>query len=199
MAPETGLQVDYLSLAEHDSARWDDVLGVATFDRMPASLAVKDVPVADIRTPVLGSGGEVWEIWRTRQRSESGQLSRRVHYRHAADDVCCGCISVPETERENGGTSALHMATEQAYREIFATLDELAYPHLLRVWNYVPEINADTHGMERYRQFNSARRVALIARGRDLAGNVPAACALRLGRRAARSSFTSWRAATRPR
>jgi enamine deaminase RidA (YjgF/YER057c/UK114 family) len=32
--------------------------------------------------------------------------------------------------------------------------------------------------MERYRQFNSARRSALIASGRDLTGNVPAACAL---------------------
>jgi chorismate lyase/3-hydroxybenzoate synthase len=174
MAPETGLQVDYLSLAEHDSARWDDVLGVATFDRMPASLAVKDVPVADIRTPVLGSGGEVWEIWRTRQRLESGQRAG-VHYRHGAE-ILFGSISVPEADVP--GKSGLHAATERAYLEIFATLDELAYPHLLRVWNYVPEINADTHGMERYRQFNSARRVALIARGRDLAGNVPAACAL---------------------
>jgi chorismate lyase / 3-hydroxybenzoate synthase len=74
--------------------------------------------------------------------------------------------------------TALHAATEQAYREIFATLDDLAYPHLLRVWNYLPQINVDTHGTERYRQFNSARRSALSASGRDVSGNVPAACAL---------------------
>jgi chorismate lyase/3-hydroxybenzoate synthase len=178
MALEAGLQVDYVSLAAQASARWDGVLGVATFRGAPSSsLAADDVPVAEIRTPVLGSTGEICEVWRTRQPVESGQLSR-VHYRRS-DDVLFGCISVPETERENGGTSALHIATEQAYREIFATLDELAYPHLLRVWNYLPQINVDTHGAERYRQFNSARRNALIAWGRDLAGgNVPAACAL---------------------
>jgi enamine deaminase RidA (YjgF/YER057c/UK114 family) len=80
--------------------------------------------------------------------------------------------------RRHGDLSSLHTATSEAYREIFATLDELAYPHLLRVWNYLPRINVDTHGMERYRQFNSARRSALVASGRDVAGNVPAACAL---------------------
>ena len=74
--------------------------------------------------------------------------------------MCCLAALRCRRPRENGSTSALHIATEQAYREIFATLDELAYPHLLRVWNYLPQINVDTHGVERYRQFNSARRNA---------------------------------------
>ena len=56
MAVEAGLQVDYLPLAAQDSARWDGVLGVATFAVSPSPrLAANDVPVADIRTPVLGS------------------------------------------------------------------------------------------------------------------------------------------------
>jgi chorismate lyase/3-hydroxybenzoate synthase len=213
MAVQAGLQVDYLPLAAQASARWDGVLGVAAFDVSPSSaLPANDVPVVDIRTPVLGSSGEVCEIWRTRQRVESGQRAR-VRYRRG-DEVLFGCISLQEGEHrqeserreadepreqpdgrgaggersgagERGqgdgrrdGASALHAATSEAYREIFATLDELAYPHLLRVWNYLPQINMDTHGMERYRQFNSARRSALIASGRDLTGNVPAACAL---------------------
>jgi chorismate lyase / 3-hydroxybenzoate synthase len=181
MALAAGLKVDYIALAARDSARWDSVLGVATFDVAPSSsLADNDIPVAEIRTPVLGSSGEICEIWRTRQRVESGQRSR-VHYRRG-DEVLFGCISMPESElpegREGSGISALHVATEQAYREIFATLDELDCPHLLRVWNYLPQINVDTYGTERYRQFNSARRTALVASGRDVRGNVPAACAL---------------------
>ena len=172
MALETGLQVDYLPLAAHASAQWEGVLGVATFDARAPSAADEDVctiPVAHIRTPVLGSNGEVCEIWRTRQRLESGRRAR-VQYRRG-DDILFGCISVPERE----GLSA---ATGEAYKEIFATLDELAYPYLLRVWNYLPQINVDTDGTERYWQFNNARRNALIASGRDAAGNVPAACAL---------------------
>ena len=187
MAVEAGLQVDYLPLAAQASARWDGVLGIAAFDVSPGcALPASDVPVVEIRTPVLGSAGapqpgalqpgEVCEIWRTHQRVESGQRAG-VRYRRG-DEVLFGCISVAETEREDGGLPALHAATRGAYREIFATLDELAYPHLLRVWNYLPQINIDTHGMERYRQFNSARRSALAESGRDLTGNVPAACAL---------------------
>jgi chorismate lyase / 3-hydroxybenzoate synthase len=175
MALAAGLQVDYIPLAARASARWDGVLGVATFDSNPVFTA-EDIPVAQIRTPVLGSSGEVCEVWRTRQRVESGQLSR-VQYRRG-DDILFGCICLPEIERENSTTSALHAATEQAYREIFATLDELAYPHLLRVWNYLPQINVDTYGTERYQQFNSARRTALLALGQKTTGNVPAACAL---------------------
>jgi chorismate lyase/3-hydroxybenzoate synthase len=180
MALEAGLQVDYLPLAGQGPARWDGVLGVATFDGIaPSALTANEIPVADIRTPLLGASGTVCEIWRTRQRVESGQRER-VRYRHG-DEILFGCISLPEAGQqptEDGNPSALQAATEQAYREIFATLDTLAYPHLLRIWNYLPQINVDTHGTERYRQFNSARRNALVASGRDVAGNVPAACAL---------------------
>ena len=74
------------------------------------------------------------------------------------------------------GGSALQSATELAYSEIFAVLEALGIPHLLRVWNYLPDINAETHGSERYWQFNSARQDAFIACGRTVAGAVPAAC-----------------------
>lgn len=177
MAGEAGLEVDYIPLTGDTPARWDDVLGIAAFERAPLpALTAGDVPVAEIRTPVLGSAGEICEVWRTRQRVESGQLSR-VSYRRGAD-ILFGCISLHESEFGPGESSALEAATRYAYREIFATLDTLAFPNLLRIWNYLPQINLDTHGMERYRQFNSARRGALIDSGRDTGGNVPAACAL---------------------
>jgi len=103
MALEAGLQVDYLPLAAQASARWDGVLGIATFDggtvkRAPSSaLPATDVPMVEIRTPVLGSTGEVCEIWRTGQPVESGQRAR-VWYRRG-DQVLFGCISVAESER----------------------------------------------------------------------------------------------------
>jgi len=181
MASEAGLQVDYRPLAIQDPARWERVLGIAAFHIERSSvLATGNIPVADIRTPVLGSAGELCEIWRTRQPVESGQRAR-VQYRRG-EDVLFGCISVPESDFQapeaSGGVSALQTATEQAYREIFATVDALACPHLLRIWNYLPQINLDTHGTERYRQFNNARRNAIAASGRELTGAVPAACAL---------------------
>jgi chorismate lyase / 3-hydroxybenzoate synthase len=49
---------------------------------------------------------------------------------------------------------------------------------LIRIWNYLPEINAQAGGDERYRHFNSARQMAFRKSGRATMGTVPAACAL---------------------
>ena len=68
--------------------------------------------------------------------------------------------------------------TAQLYGEICATLEAERYPHLLRVWNYLPHINCDRDGTERYRQFNTARQKALRAFGRAVVDSVPAASAL---------------------
>jgi chorismate lyase / 3-hydroxybenzoate synthase len=165
MALEAGLQFEYVPLAAGAPARWDDVLGVAAFDGSPA--LAEDIPVAHVHTPVLGS--KVCEVWRTGQRIQSGHYGR-VRFRRT-DELLFGSISLTEA-------AGLHAATEEAYREIFAAVNELGYSHLARIWNYLPQINVETEGLERYRQFNSARRNALIAFRRDLTGNVPAACAL---------------------
>jgi len=73
---------------------------------------------------------------------------------------------------------ALQRATEIAYQEIFDVLNETEHRHLIRVWNYLPEINAQAGGDERYRHFNSARQMAFRKSGRATLGTVPAACAL---------------------
>lgn len=180
MGRNMGLLIDYLPLTERNSVAWDGVLGVVTFGDPPIGLDRTDIPVAAINTPMLGAGAAICEVWRTRRPAESGQRAR-VRYR-CDDTMLFGCISVPETAAsaclEDGNRSALQVGTENAYREIFSVLDSVGYGHLLRVWNYLPEINIDSFGTERYWQFNKARRDALIACGRDVTGNLPAACAL---------------------
>jgi len=175
-----GLLVDYLPLTKRNSAAWDDVLGVVTFGDPPVNLDRTDIPVAAVNTPMLGAGAAICEVWRTQRPVESGQWAR-VRYRRD-DNVLFGCISVVESAAsacvEDGSLSALQAATENAYREIFSVLDLVGYGHLLRVWNYLPEINGDSLGTERYWQFNKARRDALIACGQEVTGNFPAACAL---------------------
>src|SRR5438046_296447 len=184
MRAPAGLHLDYVSLAEYQAAEWGDVLGVATFsgtrDRVGATVA--EIPVAQVSTPVLPGTGHVFEVWRCNRPATSGQR-QRVRFRRTAD-MLFGCIAVSEAQlaaaaaapdgaRCSGaghaaGHGALHEATSQAYREICAAVDAENYPHLLRVWNYLPDINRDVEGTERYRQFNSARQHALRASGRSL-------------------------------
>jgi chorismate lyase / 3-hydroxybenzoate synthase len=179
MGSRAGLNLDYLSLAELEAARWAGVMGVATFaGSHDPEAALPEIPVAEVNTPVLGDAGALCEVWRTQHLVESG-LRGRVRFTRTTD-MLFGCIAVPEESAPGPFDSAtpLHRATEQAYREALGTLDALGYPHLIRVWNYVSEINRDSHGTERYRQFNSARQAALLAAGRPVTGNVSAACAL---------------------
>jgi hypothetical protein len=172
-----GLHLDFLSLAEYRAAHGGDVLGVATFNGAPPPIPGTlpgEIPVAEISTPMLPAAAQLYEVWRCSEAAESGRHDavrfRRTH------DTLFGCIAV--AERSGGPHSPLGEATVQAYRQMFAALDAERYPHLLRVWNYLPDINRNSHGLERYRQFNSARQHALRASGRALSGNVPAASAL---------------------
>jgi chorismate lyase / 3-hydroxybenzoate synthase len=180
MGSRTRLHLDYLSLAEFEAARWAGVMGIATFDGSRSGVRDTPVPVAEVNMPVLGEAGGVFEVWRTQQAVDSGTRGRLRFAR--TSDLLFGCIAVTEQEPPPSLAIAertpLYEATERAYREILGMLDALGFPHLIRVWNYVPEINRDTHGTERYRQFNSARQAALLASGRPITGNVSAACAL---------------------
>jgi chorismate lyase / 3-hydroxybenzoate synthase len=180
MGSRTGLHLDYLSLAELEAAPWAGIMGIATFDGPRFGFADAEIPVAAINTPVLGKTGVLCEVWRTQQAVESGTHGR-VRYARTAN-MLFGCIAIKESEPPDsvavGERTPLYDATEQVYQEILRTLDALGYAHLVRVWNYVPEINRDTHGTERYRQFNSARQATLLGSGRPVTGNVSAACAL---------------------
>jgi chorismate lyase / 3-hydroxybenzoate synthase len=189
MRAVSGLHLDYVSPAEYHAARWGDVLGVASFNGAavdtPAGLAA--VPIAQVSTPVLPPAMHVCEVWRNGAPAESGDCGL-VRFRRSPE-LLFGCIAVPEGEPPATDAAAartatdatlppLQEATTELYRQICVTLDVERYPYLLRVWNYVPDINRDSHGTERYRQFNRARQHALQASGRPLTGSVPAASAL---------------------
>lgn len=140
----------------------------------PAELEIPCMRVAMRR---LDASDAICEVWQG-----SGQLTqgRRgdIQYSHD-DDVLFGVIALPESRFETGtDNTPLRQATESAYRQVFALLDALRFPHPFRFWNYFADINAHSFGLERYRQFNLGRQDAFLAHGREVAGNVPAACAL---------------------
>jgi enamine deaminase RidA (YjgF/YER057c/UK114 family) len=179
MEADSALKLDYLSLtelADRPAPWWQNVLGVAAYDAAQPPAAAANVPVASIATPVLGAEPRRYEVWRVPHVARSGQHGR-VQYRLGAG-VVFGSLSIAESEVGPGcsETSALQRATELAYREIFAAIDLLAMPHLVRMWNFLPDINGKSHGSERYWQFNSARQDGFIASARAVTGAVPAAC-----------------------
>jgi chorismate lyase/3-hydroxybenzoate synthase len=140
-------------------------------------LADMDLPCMRVPMQRLDAGESFCEVWHGSGLLLQGQCGA-IHYRHD-DDVLFGVLEVPEAMfAASADRTPLQQATESAYRQVFALLDTLPYPYLFRFWNYIAEINADSFGLERYRQFNLGRQDAFLAHGRDGAGNAPAACAL---------------------
>ena len=178
------LQLDYVSsdaLVLQPESWWESVLGVVGFEK-PPPIPRAGVPVTASMTPWLGGPLDLCEVWRV-TGDHSGELRTgslgqgRVQYRHC-DELLFGSITLAENRFAGNASTALLRATVAAYEEIFALLGETQHRHLIRVWNYLPEINGEADGDERYRHFNSARRTAFRSSGRSTVGTVPAASAL---------------------
>jgi len=125
----------------------------------------------------LDASDAICEVWHGSGPLTQGRCGD-IQYRHD-EGVLFGVIVLSETMFEAiADKTPLQQATESAYRQVFALLDTLRYPHLFRFWNYIADINTHSFGLERYRQFNQGRQDAFLAHGRDVVGNVPAASAL---------------------
>ncbi|WP_309637896.1 Rid family hydrolase [Methylibium sp.] len=131
------------------------------------------VPRADgLAERLLGEGGARVDAWFGGADLERGRCGS-VAWRHDGHWLY-GTLELDEA-REPAGLAAL---AERAYRDVFASLAHTGCDHLLRVWNYLPAINADGGGLERYRQFNLGRQQAFLDAGRAAFDGAPAACAM---------------------
>lgn len=165
-------------------AQWKNgVLGVHFYSadvldiQMQADIAM---PSMHVSMPRLDVEDSICEVWHGSGRPTQGHCGA-IHYRYD-NDMLFGVIKLSEAMFEaSADKTPLQQATESAYRQIFSLLDTLHFPYLFRIWNYMADINANSYGLERYVQFNLGRQDAFLAHGRDVVGNVPAACALGFG------------------
>ena len=163
------------------SVQWkNSVLGALCFSGtgstclLPAAI---DLPCICVPMQRLDVNESICEVWMSNVELAQGQQGA-IHFRHN-DDVLFGVIELDETLfSADADKTPLQQATESAYHQVFTLLDTLRYPHLFRVWNYIADINAHSFELERYHQFNLGRQDAFLAHGREVVGNVPAACAL---------------------
>jgi enamine deaminase RidA (YjgF/YER057c/UK114 family) len=135
------------------------------------------LPLAHVAMAPLCGPAAACEVW-----SADGELMHgaqgALRYSHNGQ-LLFGAIQLDEADfHGTDEKTPLRQAAEAAYRAIFQLTDSLAYPAILRFWNYIGDINGESHGMERYRQFNMGRQDGFLSRGRQVAGAVPAASAV---------------------
>jgi chorismate lyase / 3-hydroxybenzoate synthase len=175
------LLLEYVSsrrVASQPASWWQSVLGVVGFEK-PPTIDRTRIPVTASMTRSLHAN-DLCEVWRIiGPHLSSGETAQsRVQYRFS-EDLLFGSLTIAEQAIDaRSEAGALLRATEIAYQEIFDVLNETEHRHLIRIWNYLPDINAQAGDDERYRHFNSARQMAFRKSGRATMGTVPAACAL---------------------
>jgi len=162
-----------LAAGAHDAARSEMLGGICFSQPLPAH-TLADIPLLTVDMGLPLGETAVCEIWHCTEPMQSGQQGA-IRYRQS-ETLLYGSISLADIADSTG--APLQATTERAYRAIFDLLEALGYNAVLRFWNYFPAINQQTHGIERYRQFNIGRQDAFLAQGRAVIGNVPAACAL---------------------
>lgn len=94
------------------------------------------------------------EVWTSNEKI-SQSTENECNY-HLTDSFLFISILVDESKFDN-----ISEATHHAYQQVTALKQRLGYVHNTRMWNYFPEINKETHGNERYKQFCEGRHVVL--------------------------------------
>ena len=184
--PSASLASAYLPLSRLlcQPSDWRNrLLGVTCFSHVGQSATLPDtIPLINVSTtPLLAASESFCESWLTTSQVWSGKRGA-ILFRQS-EGLLFGCLRVAESDyppMDGDGvrTSPLQRAAKFAYREIFDLLDSLDFPHIYRIWNYLPDIHEESHGMDRYRQFNIGRQEGFLASQRSLDGNVPSASAL---------------------
>ena len=160
-------------LAAH-GAQPDDassVLGKVHFGSPAQRRQDERAPELQLPLEVLNDRAPVVDVW---LGEGPPRIERYANVEVATDDrVLFGCVQIDE---ESAG--GLRAAARDVYRSIFAALEHGTCAHPLRFWNYVPDINREQDGLERYRHFNIGRQEAFLAAGRPAFAGAPAACAI---------------------
>lgn len=158
-----------LAPAELSAALSDRVLCQVSY----GSAAVNLNGVSDARRivvplqPLMGTRGG--ECWLSPTPVRHGRVGRFTYAEN--DRVMMLNLHVAEADL---------LVLEDAVRSIYAELIELSeargYPHLLRIWNYLGDINQGEGDAERYRQFCLGRFAAIARPGFET--QLPAASAI---------------------
>ena len=183
------------ALAPERDAYNDKTLGIICYSSESVTsndLHSRDLPLMQVNTPVLSGSDGACEVWLSNAVLTTGSREG-LHYRYS-QDLLFGVVELDETNFPASASGApLQQATEAAYKQILTLLSDLNYPFIYRFWNYIADINGISHGLERYRQFNSGRQDAFLACGREVMGGLPAACALGTGQGPLKIAFLAGR------
>jgi chorismate lyase/3-hydroxybenzoate synthase len=112
----------------------------------------------------------VTEIWTSSAPIQHGSQDH-CHYSQT-DDALMISLVVDETAFDNQ-----QLAIADGYHRLLSVIQQRGYPHIIRMWNYMPDINNGVDDNEHYRHFCIGRQQAFQRHHYDQQ-HYPSACAL---------------------
>jgi chorismate lyase/3-hydroxybenzoate synthase len=158
-----------LAPAELSAALSDRVLCQVIYGNAASSVDAADDPrrvVAPLQ-PLTGTRGA--ECWLSPTPVRSARAGRFAYAEN--DTVMMLSLRVAEAD-----LSPLEDSVRSIYAELIKLIEARGYPHLLRIWNYLGDINRGEGDAERYRQFCLGRFAAIARPGFET--QLPAASAI---------------------
>lgn len=128
-------------------------------------------PTAQIFMEPLAAAAGV-EVWTSELPVEYGEFEG-IRYAQNGE-VMFGVVSDPVMIASADFEERVH----QLYRVLFRLIEAQGCPHLLRMWNYFPDINGHFARLENYQRFCRARAAAFQDHFRDFIPRLPSASAI---------------------
>ena len=147
------------------------LLGEIHYGARPVTPGAVAHPLAWVGMPLLSAGAQV-ELWTSAQPVVSERIGPLTFARNR--DLLFGCFAVDSPADFN----EFEARTQEGYARLLTLVEAEGYPHLLRVWNYFPDIGERVGHLDRYMVFCRGRHQALAAHYRELGGRLPAASAV---------------------
>lgn len=144
---------------------------IICFDQDTSFLAQESpCPVVSLNLPQLG-GPPVAEVWTCAPPSTYRNIDG-ISFA-MTEQILFGLLEIGESHELSLETLAF-----SAYRRLLALTRTMGYSHLLRIWNYFPDINACPAGLSRYQQFCIGRHEAFADGQPDFKKLLPAGTAV---------------------
>ncbi|AMJ58142.1 MULTISPECIES: hypothetical protein [Stenotrophomonas] len=167
-AAAASLQVDYADPALLPTLLADpQVLAIFGFHAGTAAPPSDDPRY--LQVGLQADGAAQLEVWRSDKPVSCGRDANGVAW--ASD----GALMFGALQVEEDAHGGIVGAAEHAYAQLLQTLPAHAYPHLLRIWNYLDAITDGEGDNERYREFCVGRARGI---GDIDTGTLPAATAI---------------------
>ena len=118
------------------------MLGAVCFvTDIPAAAGVQNgAPMIAVPMAILDGARAVGETWRGSGACTQGRRGA-LRFRHD-EELLFGAIAPTEACFSSADTTEtpLQRCAQAAYRDMLGLITELGYPHLYRIWNYLPDI-----------------------------------------------------------